>query len=339
VTSRRRFAFAIVTVVVAVVSAACGGGGGTVSGSSASTAPTTTRVTVTTHGTPTVQVMTAPWTLPAPVGREIVLADGKQLVVAGGIDSSMQSTKSVVRVDPSTGTSQAAGPLLTAVHDAAGAVVGSNVLVFGGGGPSENGSTDVQSLPPSGATTVVGHLPVSRSDHVAATIGASVYVLGGFDGTNLVADVLATTDGSAFTPVTKLLVPVRYPAVAVVGTSLYVFGGVSTLQGMDTAVVQRFDPGRRVVEQVATLPTTLSHASAVVLGGQVYLLGGYVNSTQLSDQILRFDPTTLTSTVVGHLPAPLSDGGAAVIDTHGYLVGGQGTSRAPVSSVEIITAG
>jgi N-acetylneuraminic acid mutarotase len=166
-----------------------------------------------------------------------------------------------------------------------------------------------------------------------------VYVLGGFDGTNLVADVLATTDGSAFTPVTKLLVPVRYPAVAVVGTALYIFGGVSTLQGMDTAVVQRFDPGRRVVEQVATLPTTLSHASAIVLGGQVYLLGGYVNSTQLSDQILRFDPTTLTSTVVGHLPAPLSDGGAAVIDNRGYLVGGQGTSRVPVSAVEIITAG
>jgi hypothetical protein len=102
--------------------------------------------------------------------------------------------------------------------------------------------------------------------------------------------------------------------------------------------VQRFDPGRHVVEQVATLPTTLSHASAVVLGGEVYLLGGYVNSTQLSDQILRFDPATGTSTVVGHLPAPLSDAGAVVIGGKGYLVGGQGTSRAPVSSVEIVSA-
>ena len=75
---------------------------------------------------------------------------------------------------------------------------------------------------------------------------------------------------------------------------------------------------------MARLPATLSHASAVVLGGQVYLLGGYVDDTRLTDQILRFDPATGTTTVAGTLPAPVSDAATVVVDGRGYLVGGQG---------------
>jgi N-acetylneuraminic acid mutarotase len=226
------------------------------------------------------------------------------------------------------------------VHDAAGARVGDKVLVFGGGGPSENGTPDVQSVPASGTATIVGKLPQSRSDHVAATVGAKTYVLGGYDGAAIVAGVLSTTDGTSFTTVGTLPVPVRYPAVAVVGKSVYLFGGVENSQaGTDTNAVQKLDTTTGAITTVAQLPTSLSHASAVVLGNSVYVLGGYVNNKQLSDQILRFDPATGTSTVVGKLPAALSDGAAVVIDGKGYLVGGQGTDRNPVATVTIVTAG
>jgi hypothetical protein len=89
---------------------------------------------------------------------------------------------------------------------------------------------------------------------------------------------------------------------------------------------------------VAQLPASLSHASAVVLGGHVYVLGGYVDNTTLSGQILRFDPTTGASTVVGTLPAPVSDAAAVVLRGRGYLVGGQGVDRAPLATVTIVTA-
>ena len=61
------------------------------------------------------------------------------------------------------------------------------------------------------------------------------------------------------------------------------------------------------IDVVAQLPTTLSHASAMVLHGQIYVAGGYENNTQLTDHVLRYDPTSRTATVVGHLPAPISD--------------------------------
>jgi len=165
-------------------------------------------------------------------------------------------------------------------------------------------------------------------------------VFGGYDGSAIVPDILRTTDGTTFTKVGALPVPVRYPALAVVGTAVYLFGGVSdSARGIDTVAVQRFDTKSGAVDTVAQLPASLSHASAVVLGGHVYLLGGYVDNTQLSDQILRFDPGTGVSTAVGRLPAPVSDAAAVVLGSRGYLVGGQGVDRSPRTTVTIVTAG
>jgi N-acetylneuraminic acid mutarotase len=69
----------------------------------------------------------------------------------------------------------------------------------------------------------------------------------------------------------------------------------------------------------------------------VFVLGGYVDNSRLSDQILRFDPATGTSTVVGTLPAPVSDGAAVVIAGRGYLVGGEGADRTPRATVTVLT--
>ena len=83
---------------------------------------------------------------------------------------------------------------------------------------------------------------------------------------------------------------------------------------------------------VAQLPAALSHASAVVLGGAIYVIGGYVDN-KLSTQILRFDPATNQVTVAGSLPAVVSDAGAVVVGTTAYLIGGEGTERRAITSV------
>jgi hypothetical protein len=341
---------AILVVGGATMLAACGGGGGsdgarvattTTTPSATTSMPTgSTRAPSTTAPAVTVTAATAPWKLAAPVAREIVVANGSKLEIVGGLDATKFSTAAVVVVDPASGVGQSPATLAEAVHDAAGALIGANVVVFGGGGPSESGTADVQSVPASGEAAIVGKLPTARSDHVAVTVGTRTYILGGYDGSAIVPGVLSTTDGTAFDVVGNLAVPVRYPAAAVVGKTIYLFGGVANSQaGTDTAAVQALDTTSGTITTVAQLPTSLSHASAVVLGGKVYLLGGYVNSTTLSDQILRFDPATKTATTVGKLPVPLSDAAATVIGGKGYLVGGQSTDRNPVTAVVVITAG
>ena len=50
-----------------------------------------------------------------------------------------------------------------------------------------------------------------------ARVGNATYVFGGANGDAMLADILRTTDGITFTRVGTLPVPVRYPALAVVG--------------------------------------------------------------------------------------------------------------------------
>lgn len=339
-TRRTAGGFGAAVTLVACLATACGGGGGGSGSGTPTSTPAAGAAVSTTTPRASVRASDASWTLPAPVAREVVVGSGSRFTVVGGLDATKFSTASVVTVDPTTGASQPGGTLAEAVHDAAGVQAGNRILVFGGGGPSEDGTPDVQAVAAGGTTSVVGRMPGPRSDHVAARIGDASYLFGGYDGSAIVPDILRTTDAATFTKVGALPVPVRYPALAVVGTAVYLFGGVSNSErGIDTAAVQRFDTKSGAIDTVGQLPASLSHASAVVLGGQVYLLGGYVDNSQLSDQILRFDPATGTATAVGRLPAPVSDAAAVVLGGRGYLVGGQGADRAPRNTVTIVTAG
>lgn len=293
--------------------------------------------TTTTRPAPTVRAVDATWALPAPIAREVVVTSGTHFSVVGGLDATDASTPAVVDVDPRSGTAKSSGALALGVHDAAGVRTGRRILVFGGG-TGEAGTADVQAVAATGTASIIGALPEPRADLVAARVGNATYVFGGANGDAILPDILRTTDGITFTRVGTLPVPVRYPAVAVVGTAIYLFGGVSnSARGIDTPAVQRFDTKRGVVDTVAQLPTSLSHASAVTLRGHVFVLGGYVDNSRLSDQILRFDPATGVSTAVGALPAAVSDGAAVVVGGRGYLVGGQGTDRAPRATVTVIT--
>ena len=85
----------------------------------------------------------------------------------------------------------------------------------------------------------------------------------------------------------------------------------------------------------ALVVATHERRAADVLAGE--LLGGFVDDSRLSDQILRFDPATGASAAVGTLPAPVSDAAAVVVGGRGYLVGGCGADRVPRATVTVLT--
>jgi N-acetylneuraminic acid mutarotase len=158
-----------------------------------------------------------------------------------------------------------------------------------------------------------------------------VYVLGGYDGQSAVDSVLRTTDGRTLTPVATLPTAVRYTAVAAVDDRVYAFGG-ELGTGADSNEIQEFDPTSGRTRVAGRLPQPVSHASAVVLNGFIYLLGGRRNDAA-SDQILRFDPARGTVLSAGRLPSPVFDGAAATASGVGYLVGGIGAQGTSVDSV------
>ncbi|HET6811730.1 MAG TPA: hypothetical protein VFH50_12040 [Acidimicrobiales bacterium] len=308
--------------------AGSGGGSGTGAGS----------------GTAAVRVdaTAASWHLGAGVSRAVVCTQGTSLLVLGGLATGDTSTDAVWTVDPAAGTARRSGHLARAVHDAAGSCTSGGALVFGGGAASTVGT--VQRWSPVG-TRLLGQLPQPRSDLAAAALGGRVYVVGGFDGTEMTAPILATSDGTGFSVVGTLPVPVRYPAVAAAAGAIWVIGGQlgtgeSSSTGGQTDAIQRFDPatGRTVV--IGHLPEPLGHASALALGGRLFVAGGRVGTTA-SDRIWAVDTRSGQVRAAGTLPGPVSDAGAAVVGTTGWLVGGELSGpTAPLDTVvELRVAG
>jgi N-acetylneuraminic acid mutarotase len=278
-------------------------------------------------------VATEAWTLPTAVSRPVVLPDRSGFAVLGGLATGDTSTSRVVQVDPASGDSRVAGSLAIAVHDSAGAVIDDRFFVFGGGSVT---SVPIVQAWTAGPATQVARLPEARSDLSAATLDGTTYIVGGYDGSAMTPDVLATTDGESFRPIARLAIPVRYAAVAGLGSTLWVVGGVtSTSEGgtTDTDAVQRVDLVSGQVTVAGRLPQPMGHATALILDGEIFVLGGRSGTVPIAT-IFRLDPASGAVTLAGQLPRAVSDAGSVVVGGVGYLVGGEITGPAePLDTV------
>ncbi len=279
-----------------------------------------------------------PWQLQAPISREVLVPEigGRGLIVAGGLVAGGTSASGTFHLDTGTGNLAAAGSLATATHDAAAAVVGGQVLVFGGGTSAP--AAVAQDITPSGSSHILGSLPRPRADGDAVTIGGTAYVVGGYDGPSLDPAVLATSNGVTFRTVTDLSVPVRYPAVAALGGLIYVFGGES-LGGLPVRAVQVVNPGNGTVKVIGQLPLPLSGAAAGVLGGVIYIAGGVTGTTQPQavDDVFAFDVARTSFLRAGSLPVAVANSGTAVSGGRLFLVGGETNGGALTSDVQMVT--
>ena len=306
----------------------------------------------------------APYQLPAGISREVVLARGPDLVIAGGLTTRSVSTAAVRVLNPVTGAARRAGRLAVPTHDAAGVMAGGHALIFGGG--QQASVATVQTIP-AGQGRVTGRLPSPRSDLAAVTVGGTAYLLGGYDGDRYARDVLATGDGRTFSVAAQLPVPVRYPAVAALGGQIWVFGGQTpggitsdiqriTLPRTSPASTSPASPGRAGATAVVAghLPRPLTAASAFTLGGTLYVAGGQAAGAAsagratagpaaplaTSDLVLSYRPGQPRPRVAGRLPVPVANAGVATIGGTAFLIGGDdGTRRVPtVTRLRLVSA-
>src|SRR5581483_4415909 len=177
----------------------------------------------------------------------------------------------VYALDPATGTLHSLGGLPQPVHDAAGAMIGGRLYVFGGG--ASTSSDAVQAFDPvTRRISIAARLPRPLSDLVAARLNGVTYLVGGFDGHAPRPEILATRDGRRFTLAGRLPVGLRYPTVAAADGKLLVAGGEAATGLSDAVYV--FDPAAGTVSRIGRLPAPLAHAAGVARGNVVYVVGG-----------------------------------------------------------------
>jgi N-acetylneuraminic acid mutarotase len=324
----------LVLLIVAVVD----GGSGKKRGSTHQAASTNQAPSAHQPAPSHLQVTIASWQLPQPLSRAVALPVDGNIDILGGLSGGGATTSaSVLQIDPSTGKTDSAGTLPVPAHDAAGAAIGSRYFVFGGGATNLTSSVQVYAPDtPQGSPSVslAGRLPGLRADMASATApGGTVYLAGGYDGTSFVPDVLATRDAKSYSVVTQLPVPVRYPAVAVVGGKLWVIGG-ETANNTDTDAIQTVDLKTHARAVSGHLPEPMSHAVAAVLDGSLYLFGGRSRGHVL-DTVMQLNPALAAFTPVASLPVPTSDMAVALIGETAYLIGGEGQLAEPGKSVMV----
>jgi hypothetical protein len=326
---------AVVTVLVIVV----GGGSG-----KPGAAPPATTYPNSPASIPAIEAAVVPWSLDVASSRQVVLpGPASTLTVLGGLSASNLSLDRVFSLDTATGRERQLGTLAAGVHDAAGARLGSEDLLFGGGSPLTGAGTEqfpVQSGAGFVTATVPGRLPQPRSDAAGVTIGSTAYIVGGYDGTRPDPQVLSTTDGKDFSVVASLPVPVRYPAVAALGGKIYVFGGEAITgagAGGPVDAVQVVDPLGRTATEIGPLPQPLMGAAATVVAGHLYVAGGVgATSSAPLPGVWVFDTATGKLVGAGALPSPVAYAGDAVLGARAWLVGGEVNGRA-VATVEMLT--
>jgi N-acetylneuraminic acid mutarotase len=302
--------------------AGCGGTAAAVTTPAATPASSSTPVASRSLATlpPSLHVTTTTWRLPYPIAREAVMPDPARpgwFVLAGGMFAGDTSSARAIEVNPTTGRIRRLPALTIPVHDVAAGPYAGKPAVFGGGNTSEQSAVQVFN---GTAWHVVTHMPTTRSDLSVVVAGGRTLVIGGYDGSGVPRGILAVGP-NGLSRFGLLAQGVRYAATAVVGSSVFVFGG--EVSGAELSAVQQVSATTGRTRVVAQLPHALGHAVAVVLGGRVLLIGGHTSPDVRTNAMWWFNPTTHRFTRAGRLPVALSDSAVAVVGNSAWLLGGE----------------
>ena len=206
--ARRQFGFAVAAVLATCCLSACTGSHPAAPGRHApaqdARAP---------RPAMTLQIMPAPYQLPAAVSREVLLpgrgraADHRRADPVRDIGQHGDRASTRSRAAPA----RPGGWLRPPTTPRASSWAGGRFVL--GGGTASSVPT-VQAFTPGTPATVTGAMSRARSDSGGVSAGPAGYVIGGYDGTRLDPEVLATRDGLHFRVAARLPVPVRYAAMA-----------------------------------------------------------------------------------------------------------------------------
>jgi hypothetical protein len=254
-----------------------------------------------------------------------------RFLLIGGIDEAESSLASVVNANGLQAS--IAGTLPAALHDACASFVDGAAYLFGGGVVSS--FAQIARISANGASQPAGRLPTPASDVACATIGATVYIVGGYTGVMPLRTILAWRPGGQVRVAGLLPKPLRYTALAAVGGQLVIAGGTSG----ETASrdVYRFDPITGKLTITGLLPRPLTHAAAAALNGTVFVFGGRGSSQTSQTRRILAIPASGKVEQVGVLPVGLSDLAAVSLAGHIVIAGGRDGSGRVHNAILTVT--
>lgn len=223
-------------------------------------------------------------------------------------------------------------------QEVAAAVLAGKVYVAGG--LTSAGATDRVDVYDVAADTWadVPPLPAALHHAMAAAVGGSLYVIGGFDAQNRPVDTVYRLSGAAWVAGPKLRRARAGGAALVHGERLFVFGGQGA--GQLVAPVEELVSGAWVDR--AAIPTPRHHVAAASDGTWIYVSGGRVPSGGGPDSNVtafeRFNVAENRWQQTSPLPTARSGHGSGFVDGKIVVTGGEdpaaGSGQPAIASTE-----
>jgi N-acetylneuraminic acid mutarotase len=176
-----------------------------------------------------------------------------------------------------------------------------------------------------GAWTTLAPMPTARQEVAVATLGGSIYVIGGYGPSALPMITVEAYDPATNEWTTKAPLPTatHHPAAAVVNGRLFVIGGYTGGRMSSTAVpmVYEYDPSRNAWTARAPLPTPRGALAAVVLNGRIHALGGSDEGPTGVHEV--YDVASNRWTAANPMPTPRDHLAAVAFQGRVWALGGR----------------
>lgn len=213
-------------------------------------------------------------------------------------------------------------PAMTARQEVAVAALNGKLYLIGGISGNAILSSVEQYDPATNQWTLVAPLPRPRHHAAAASDGAAIYVVGGYESLTFdpQSSVYRYDPGTnRWTEVAPLPAARGALAAAAIDGMIYAVGGVPGNRDLTV-----YDPAGNLWRTLSSMPTGREHLAAAGASGMLYVAGGRLAGNSAAFE--RYDPITATWTSLAPLPTARSGLAAAAIDGRVYVFGGEGNA-------------
>ena len=165
-------------------------------------------------------------------------------------------------------------------------------------------------------------MPTPRTEVTAAVLKDDIYVIGGFDGSGQVTDIVEVYDiaNNTWTKAAPLPEPLHHTAAASYDGKIYVVGGY-TAPWSPTNKLFIYDPLQNKWQEGKPMPTARGALNVNFVNGTLYAIGGSSDRPLNSNE--AYDPSNDTWISKALMPTARHHAGSAVVDGKIFVIGGR----------------
>jgi len=170
-------------------------------------------------------------------------------------------------------------------------------------------------------------LPTALRDLTLVETGGKLYLMGGYDGTNVVNTVLEYDPAApGWTPKTPMPVALHEHACAVWNGKIYVVGGSTTwasASANSVTTIHEYDPVADTWDSSRTvMPAPRESHAMTALNGKLYVVGGHDITATRMDTVYEYDIAFNTWSTRAPYPLQVSETGCVALNGLVYVVSG-----------------